>query len=130
MTSSLDTNILLRYIWNDTPEQRDAVSALINDKPQTLYVSDLVVAEVIFNLESSGAKRDYIGTVLNKIFALPNIMVSDVLLAHGFPFYLRHPALSFVDCMTAAYAEVENKEPLWTFDRKLANQHSAAKLLA
>ena len=40
-----------------------------------------------------------------------------------------HPKLSFEDCYLATSAELSDAKPLWTFDRKLANQALAAKLV-
>lgn len=130
MNCSLDTNILLRFIEGDVPEQCEKATDLLNDHTQTFCISDLVLAEVVFNLQMAKAPRKDIVAALNSIFSLPNIRVNHAVLDQALPFYLDHPALSFVDCMAAFYAESENKEPLWTFDRKLANQHPSAKLLA
>ena len=47
-----------------------------------------------------------------------------------FPFYLKHPKLSFNDCMLGALAELNKAEPLYTLDKKLANQHLSAKMIA
>lgn len=50
--------------------------------------------------------------------------------AIAFPYYLRHPKLSWADCALAAEAKSKNREPLYTYDKKLATQLSEAKLLA
>ena len=130
MTASLDTNILLRYILEDAPHQCEKVKKLILNQEQPFYISDLVLAEVVFNLQGTKMPRKNIVSILSRLFDLPNVHVNHTILDQALPFYEDHPALSFVDCMAAAYAKAENKTPLWTFDRKLANQHPSAKLLA
>ncbi len=127
MNSSLDTNIILRYIFNDIPAQCEKAKKLFSDPSQTLYVSDLVVSEVIFNLQTRKVPRPDIMKILKSLYELPNIVFSDFIKNTVLPFYESHPALSFVDCYVASEAEKKHWEPLWTFDRKLASQHPSAK---
>ena len=127
MISSLDTNVLLRYIWKDMPGQRERAIKLIDDSDQDFYISDLVIAEVIFNLKADRLKRKSIVGILNAIFEKKNIQVNPFVVNTVLPFYAEHPALSFVDCYAAFEAEKKGCEPLWTFDRKLVNQHPNAK---
>lgn len=129
MISSLDTNILMRYIWKDVPGQREKAIKLLDDTDQIFYISDLVIAEIVFNLKADHLRRKTIVKILESIFSKQNIRVNPMIADIVLPFYSEHPALSFVDCMAAFYAEKEGKEPLWTFDRKLASQHPSAKRL-
>lgn len=128
MNSSLDTNILLRYIWRDVPSQQASVNRLFDDTSQRFYISDMVVAELIFNLQNDKMKHNEIVDILMKIFEKKNVVVSDFVMETVLPFYAEHPALSFVDCYAAFEAERKGWEPLYTFDRKLANQHPSAKM--
>ena len=130
MNSSLDTNIILRYILEDVPKQSVKAEKLLGDQEQIFHISDLVLAEVIFNLQCYEMPRENIVDALLHLFSFPNIRVNHQILDKALPFYLEHPALSFVDCMAAFYAEENNAEPLWTFDRRLANQHPSAKRLS
>lgn len=128
MECSLDTNLLLRYIWKDIPSQTKKAEKLLNDQSQIFYISDLVIAEVVFNLQGTDAPRKNIVGILRQLFSMKNIRVNTALMERVLPFYEEHPALSFVDCCAAFYADINGREPLWTFDRKLANQHPSAKL--
>ncbi|MBQ3347969.1 PIN domain-containing protein [Candidatus Saccharibacteria bacterium] len=128
MNSSLDTNILLRYIWRDVPSQQASVNRLFDDTSQRFYISDMVVAELIFNLQNDKMKHNEIVDILMKIFEKKNVVVSDFVMETVLPFYAEHPALSFVDCYAAFEAERKGWEPLYTFDKKLANQHPSAKM--
>lgn len=129
MMSSLDTNIILRYIWKDIPGQREKAITLMNDENQIFYISDLVVAEVVFNLKVDRLRRSSIVAIMKQIFTKKNIRVSEFVSEIVLPYYEEHPALSFTDCYAAFEAEKKGREPLWTFDRKLANQHPSAKKL-
>ena len=130
MKSSLDTNIIMRYLWKDVPSQREKAIALIDDDTQVFHISDMVVAEVIFNLEIDNLKRAAIVKILNQLFEKKNIEVSAFARNIVLPFYADHPSLSFVDCYSAFEAEKSNAEPLWTFDRKLSSQHPSTKNLS
>lgn len=129
MTASLDTNVLMRYIWKDVPGQREKAIELIDDEEQTFHVSDLVISEVVFNLKMDRLRRKTIVGVLESILSKKNIQVNPLIIDKVLPFFAEHPALSFVDCYAAFDAEADGAEPLWTFDRKLANQHPSAKLV-
>lgn len=130
MNSSLDANIILRYILEDIPKQSKMVEELLKDQEQIFHISDLVLTEVVFNLQCYEMPRENIVGTLLHIFSLPNIRVNRQVLDKALPFYLEHPALSFMDCMATFYAEVNGTEPLWTFDKRLANQHPSAKKLS
>ena len=43
--------------------------------------------------------------------------------------YLDHPKLSFTDCYLAAHADHRQALPPYTFDKKFASQHPAARLV-
>ncbi|MBQ8985485.1 PIN domain-containing protein [Candidatus Saccharibacteria bacterium] len=129
MTSSLDTNILLRYIWKDVPGQREKAAELLNTPDKMFYISDLVVSELVYNLQLDDLRRSSIVGVLYELFARKNVISNPFLTELVLPFYAEHPALSFVDCYTAFEAEEKNRAPLWTFDKKLANQHKSAELV-
>jgi len=128
---SLDTNILLRIILNDIPEQRSKALTLLC-KPNTIfYVDDHAISEVVFILEKQCRYcRNFIVDILPKaIFSVPNIQSDKHLLSQILPFYLHHPKLSWNDCYLAAKAAKKQAEPLWTFDHKFALQSPTAKLV-
>lgn len=129
LVSSLDTNILMRYIWNDVPSQCAKVKKLLADSSQTFRISDMVIAEVVHNLQSWKIRRSSIAGVVRDIFTIPSVLPNKYITETVLPFYESHPALSFVDCYAAFEAEKAQAEPLYTFDRKLVAQHASAKLL-
>jgi predicted nucleic acid-binding protein len=129
---SLDTNAILRLIVNDIPAQATAVAALVSD-PQRIYaVADLAIVEVEYALRTHyGFSRGQIQETLGNFIVHPSIQANVAVMKRAFEVYLVHSQLSFTDCCLAAYAEVENSAPLWTFDQKLAKQSDgAAQLIA
>jgi predicted nucleic acid-binding protein len=126
---SLDTNILIRLILNDIPEQRKIALKLL-EKPNTRYnVADLALHEVayVINGETKGDRKE-VSKAIRLILALPNVNCNRVLFSVALPIYESHPSLSFNDCCLATYAAIDQAEPLWTFDKKLATQSPTAKL--
>ena len=129
MNPSLDTNILMRYILEDVPDQYEKAAGLINDISCSYFIPDMVVSEIVYNLQTRKIPRKDAIDVLYTIFNKKNIMVSEFVLDTVLPFFAKHPALSFVDCYSAFEAERKGCVPLLTFDRKLANQHRAVKMV-
>ncbi len=127
---SIDTNIILRAILNDIPEQCQKARKLLSRPNSSLHVSDLAIAETVFVLEKCLCyNRDTIAKVLNLFLSTPSLNYNAGLFTNVFPFYVEHPQLSFNDCCLAVYAALNQAEPLWTFDRKLAIQSPTAKEL-
>jgi predicted nucleic-acid-binding protein len=127
---SLDANVLLRFILGDVENQSKAAISLLESSSGQLAVADQAFVEVVFVLEKGYemARADIVAA-LEGIISLPVINCNRVLLSTVLPHYLRSPALSFVDCCLATYADLNDATPLYTFDRKLANQLPSAKLL-
>lgn len=51
----VDANIFIRYLTNDVPEKADACEELFKraiEKRETLFTTDLVIAEIVWVLES------------------------------------------------------------------------------
>ena len=127
---SLDTNCLLRWLLDDIPEQTALVSALFNSG-ERLSVADTVLIETVFVLEK--LKKISRGTIEKAVMAIlgkDTILCNRELFIEVLPVYTRHPKLSFVDCYLETLARRTETLPLFTFDQKLANQLSGAKLLS
>lgn len=129
---SLDTNILLRLILQDVPDQHNAAVKLFNDAKGQLAASDLAIIEMTFVLLGQNYQftREQIAEVIEGIMQIPKINCNRALFRQVLPMYVHKPALSFEDCCLAVYAEINNATPLWTFDQKLAKQSPSVKLLA
>ncbi len=127
---SLDTNLLMRLVLNDIPSQRKKVLKLLNKPDTDFYIDDQAITELAYNIEVSLEEtRDIVATCIKQITTLPNIRVNKKLFDAILPTYLSHPSLSFNDCYLCYKTAHMKAEPLWTLDRKLANQSPTAKEL-
>lgn len=125
---SLDTNIILRFILRDVPEQCLKMQDMFMRQGVSYDVADLAVAEAVFVLQRNYTRGEIVER-MQWLMGLPDLNMNRELFKRVFPMYLEHPALSFNDCCLAVYAELNEAEPLWTFDKVLAKQSGTAKLV-
>ena len=116
--NSLDTNVILRYLLNDIPEQT-LKSKIVITKSQS-YVTDVVVIETIFVLERVVA-MDRADTVrlIKKFLGLNSLIYNDYFLDEVIELYGTQKTLSIVDCYASVEAKMY-KNVLITFDKELA----------
>ena len=132
MSDSIDTNIVLRCILGDVPEQRKKALEFLGEPGSEHHLSNQALLECIYIMEiSEEMTRQEIVDHLNFFLARydDTVVYDNKLTSLAFQMYLTHPKLSWADCSLAAEAELGNHEPLFTFDKKLAQQHPSAKLL-
>lgn len=132
MTDSIDTNVVLRYILNDVPEQKKKVIDFLSSNDTIHYLSTQVISEMFFTLEKTyDLTRDRVANLISFFLARYDGIVEydHNLTKIAIPTYISHPKLSWTDCALAAEAEIKHHEPLWTFDKKLASQLPQAKLM-
>lgn len=113
----IDTNIMLRFLLNDSPELSAKASEIITHN--YCLVKYEVIAEAVYVLSKVyGIDRAGIAGAI-RLF-LPNVTVEnrDVVLSALSAY--EGTKLDFVDCIIAAHRLVE-KEKIFTFDKKLNN---------
>lgn len=126
--TTLDTNVLLRLLIRDIPEQFARAQRLLTTAGGRFLVPDYVFVELAFALERHYSfTRQQIGETFTKIMNIDVIDCHRARLANATTYWQDHPKLSFEDCLIAEYAQSHDATPLWTFDRKLANQHPSAQ---
>lgn len=129
-SGSLDTNAILRLLINDVPKQYEAVKELLVTADGQFAVADMAIIELVFVLERYyGFSRQQANEAVLGLMQLKEINCNRGLFENALPMYLNHPALSFEDCCLSTYAKLNNAEPLWTFDKKLAAQSMSAKAI-
>jgi len=127
-TCSLDTNCLLSLILPGREPQAKKVIEILSKFE--CHVSDLVVSEIEFILSKAcNLPRVIVAENLLTLINLDNINCNRNLFNRVISVYKERPALSFVDISIAIQSELNNTTPLYTFDRKLANQRQEAELL-
>ena len=128
MVEMFDTNLILRLVLRDMPEQCLKIQDLLMRKGATYDIADLAVTEAVYVLQKGNSRGDIV-EMLQFVLGLPHIRANFNLFDRVFPMYLEHPKLSFNDCCLAVYAQLNGATPLWTTDHKLAHQSPTAKLL-
>ena len=121
--TALDTNVLMRYLVGDVPQQAEAARVLIDgltpDEPG--YICREVVLEVAWVLgRSYGFTRRQVAEALMDLTASDTLVVenSDDVAAAAYRF--RQGGVGFSDLMILRAAERANSTPLQTFDQRFA----------
>ena len=123
MNCSLDTNLVLALILPEREKEHFKATKLLAENE--CHVADIVFAEIEFVLRKIyGLPRAIVVVNLRAITNHPKINSNKTLINKALPLYQKHSALSFVDCYLLIHAELNNLLPLYTFDKKLANQSS------
>ena len=115
----LDANVILRYILNDHPERSSKAKKLIGEN--ILEIPLEALCEVVYVLKRTyGISRKDIADTLLDFFNNTNcILPRREAVIKGIE-YFGEKSLDFVDCLLAAYYEIENIS-IHTFDTKLNN---------
>ena len=117
MTAFLDTNILVRHLTGDPPEQARRATRYLAEA-DTLLVPDLILAEVAYVLESYyEAPRDQVAEALRSIVAFRPIKVVDGPLLLRAVELFEVDGLDFADAYQVASAERTGVGSVVSFDR-------------
>ncbi len=118
----LDTNIILRHLLNDDPEESPACFALIEAIEQgtvLAWTSHLVIAEVVFVLSSKrtyNLSRPEVRDRLLPLINLPNLKIAQKrLFGRIFELYTSLP-IDYIDCYHAALLEGRPEPELYSYD--------------
>lgn len=130
LRESLDTNIILRIMLRDVPEQCLRIVDLLMRRNVVYEVEDLAIMEAVYVMQNMyGLPRKKIVEGIRKLDWFSEISYNKGLFERVLPMYLECSQLSFSDCCLAGYAAMKEAEPLWTFDRDLAKVSGTAKML-
>lgn len=125
--NSLDTNLVLRFVVGDVPNQTEKAQRLITSS--TCYVTDVVVVETVFVLEKFyELSRKDIAHGMKRFLALPNIIYNSQVIDDAINLFAEAAGLSFVDCYSTVEAAMADAT-LYTFDKdliKLGGEHVVA----
>lgn len=120
----LDANIFLRHLRNDHPQWSPACRQVFADIEAGRldgWTSELVVAEVVFLLESKKhyhQPRQAIAEALGAVLFLPHLKLERKgRYRRVLQLYATYPKLSYVDCHTASCVEANQTAPeLYSYD--------------
>ncbi len=121
----IDTNIVLRWLLGDHKELSLRAEKLISGaQPATLLVTDVIVAEIIYVLRSTGRDRNQTSEALLLVGRTEAFKYDNEELVMETISLLVSTKLDFADCYLLARARRE-KLDLATFDRPLERLHLA-----
>lgn len=119
MSAFVDSNVLVRHLTGDPPEQASRATELLR-AGENLILVDLVVAEVVYVLESVyEVERERVAELVRAILAFPALAVADeALLLRALELYEQH-RIHFAEAYLAACAEISGVGAVASFDRDI-----------
>ena len=119
MTALLDTNVLIRYLTGDPPEMAARASAYLLSG-RDLVLSDLVVAEIVYVLESFYQQaRQQVAGLVAAVVSSSRCQVQDrALLIRSLEIYLDHK-IDYTEAYLVAIAEKTGITEIASFDRAI-----------
>jgi len=130
----IDSNIFLRHLLKDHPEQSPACFALIRDIEQgreQVWTTDLVVSEIVFVLSSKtlyNLAREKIRALLLPLIELPGIKLPHKrLYRRVFELYTTQP-IDYIDAFNAACLEHQPVTELYSYDKDYDRVESVSRI--
>ena len=119
MSAFVDTNVLIRHLTGDPPEQAIRATAYLRAEDD-LYLTDLVVAETVYVLESFyEVPRTQVADAIRSLLALGSVTVVDQgLLLRAVEVY-ETARLDFAEAYLVACAESTGILRVASFDRTI-----------
>jgi predicted nucleic-acid-binding protein len=119
LSAFLDTNVLIRHLTGDPPAQARRATAFLG-RSEELLVPDLIVAEVVYVLESFyEVERQRVAELVRAVIGFPAIVVADEpLLLRALEVY-EVDRLDFAEAYLVASAEASGVERIASFDRTI-----------
>ena len=124
---AIDTNVLVRLIVRDDPEQVRSAEAFVTSGA---WVSHLVLAETMWVLDAVYERSaGQIASALDLLLNHKDLSLQDAdVVGSALERFKKRPALGFSDCLTLEIARKAGHLPLGTFDRDLARLDGAQRL--
>jgi predicted nucleic acid-binding protein len=128
LSAFLDSNILVRHLTGDPPDQARRATAFLGSA-QDLVLVDLVVAEVVYVLESVyEVERARVAELVRAAVGFSAIVVADeIMLLRALELYEQH-RIHFVESYLAACAELSGVGTVASFDRAVDRVPSVQRL--
>lgn len=119
MTAFVDTNVLVRHLSGDPPDQAARATAFLAGADE-LVLPDLVVAEIVYVLESFyEVAKEEVARLVRSIIGFEPIRVrNQALLLRSLEVYEIH-RIDFVEAYLVASAEVSGVDEVVSFDRSI-----------
>ena len=124
---AVDTNVLVRLVVRDDPEQ---VWIAESFTAPGAWVSHLVLAETMWVLDAVYDRTaEQVATSVDMLLNHRNLTVQDAdTVSNALEHFRKTPALGFSDCLVLEIARKAGHLPLGTFDRRLAKLDGTTRL--
>ena len=118
----LDTNVLVRYIVEDDPEQASLATRLIDEKSSAqkpAFISLMVLCELVWVLARAyDCDRAQIREVLKNILLTENFMIEHHDIAWKALHDYEEGNADYPDCLISRLNQSYDCKTTWTFDKK------------
>jgi predicted nucleic acid-binding protein len=119
LTAFVDTNILIRHLTGDPPGMGARATAFLA-AAEVLLVPDLIVAEVVYVLETFyEVPREEVARLVRSVIAYPPIRTLDAALLLRTLEVYETERIDFADAYLVANAEASGVLDIASFDRAL-----------
>ena len=119
MSAFVDTNVLVRHLTGDPAEMAARATAYLDAEPE-LLLTDLVVAETVYVLESFyEAPREQISDSVRSLLAMPSIVCVDGSLLLRSIEVFESDRLDYAEAYLVACAESTGVNQIASFDKSI-----------
>lgn len=118
--SVLDTNLIIRFLANDSPSQASKVEKLFKEGEFASFeIPDLVIAEIIYVLISFyKLNKEEVVEKVAKLVEFEKVKTNKKLIKKALEFYRDHP-ISFVDAYLCSLVFNGKNSFVYSFDKDL-----------
>ena len=117
MTVLIDTNVLVRHLTGDPPDQGRRATAFLESR-HDLWLADLVVAELVYVLRSFyGLSRDQAASLVRAVLEVPCVSVSNAQVLYRSVELFEAEGFRFAEPRLVALAESASIDVIVSFDR-------------
>lgn len=119
MSAFVDTNVLVRHLTGDPPDMAARATAYLQTE-QELLLTDLVVAEMVYVLESFyESPRDQVALAVRSMLAFESILCVDPALVLRAIEVYETDRIDFAEAYLVACAESTGVSRIASFDRSI-----------
>jgi predicted nucleic-acid-binding protein len=117
----IDTNIFIRFLTDDIPQKADACEKIFKKavaKKEALYTTDLVIAEIVWVLESIyELQKEEVQDKVEKILNTPNLICPHRNLILSALTLYSEKNIDYIDAYNALVLKDESIKELYSYDK-------------